>query len=210
MSGFKGLALVLLSVVSCATHAQEVIVTQPIQTDAPEVVKSELPPVIPAPEDTSQPEMAIVVPSTHPNFEELLELAKKENANRANMKKAKLSEVECLATAMYHEARGEGERGIKAVAFVIYNRTKSQRFATNSICSVIMQKSQFSFVSDKNPDNIKDWKMYNAILAMAYDLVHNGGFQSKQSPVGNALFFNSLSKRAKNFITRIGNHYFYK
>jgi len=146
----------------------------------------------------------------------LLQKAKQENSNRTSMRRASLSETECLATAMYHEARGEGERGMVAVAFVIYNRVASQLFP-KSYCQVVLQKSQFSFTTDRNPDNIKDWGTYAKVLAMAVELVENGGFQRKKSPVGNALFFNSFRRNsgwsyanARKFITTIGNHHFFK
>lgn len=148
--------------------------------------------------------------------EELVEKAKVDNANRANMRKADLTETECLATAMYHEARGEGERGILAVAFVIYNRVKSAVFP-HSYCEVVRQKAQFSFTSDRHPDNIKEWESYQKVLAMAVDLVDNAGFQRTVSPVGNALFFNSFHRRNRwtyarscSFIATIGKLNFFK
>lgn len=51
----------------------------------------------------------------------------------------------CLAEALYHEARGEGETGMIAVANVVINRVKHDAFP-NDPCSVIYQPSQFSFV----------------------------------------------------------------
>lgn len=146
----------------------------------------------------------------------LLEKAKRENAKRANMRHAELTDTECLALAMYHEARGEGTQGMKAVAFVIYNRMKSGRFP-NSICQVVLQKSQFSFIGDRNTDSIKSWGVFEQALAMSVDLLDNNGFENEKSPVGNALFFNSLARGGKSvysygrkFIATIGNHHFFK
>lgn len=141
----------------------------------------------------------------------LLENAQRENTKRSNMRTAHLTETECLATAMYHEARGEGERGLLAVAFVIYNRVISARFPSN-YCTVVRQRSQFSFITDRNPDNIKDWVMYAKILALAVELVQNDGFQRSKSPIGNALFFNSLRRVSSynRFVATIGNHHFFK
>lgn len=51
----------------------------------------------------------------------------------------------CLAEALYHEARGEGETGMIAVANVVINRVKHEKFPMDA-CSVIHQPSQFSFV----------------------------------------------------------------
>lgn len=141
----------------------------------------------------------------------LLAKAKQENASRSRMRSAHLSETECLATAMYHEARGEGERGLKAVAFVIYNRVKSGLFPS-SYCQVVLQPSQFSFTADRHPDNIKEWGTYEKVLAMAVELVDNGGFQRTTSPVGGALFFDSFPRvvsRGRRFVATIGNHHFF-
>lgn len=43
---------------------------------------------------------------------------------------------ECLAKAMYFEARGTGERGMRAVGEVLLNRAASHRFP-NSVCGVL-------------------------------------------------------------------------
>jgi len=52
----------------------------------------------------------------------------------------------CLSLALYHEARGEPLNGQRAVAEVIMNRVESDRFP-DTICGVVMQPNQFSFVS---------------------------------------------------------------
>lgn len=146
----------------------------------------------------------------------LLAKAKTENTSRARMRQAQLTQTECLATAMYHEARGEGIIGMKAVAFVIYNRMMSSRFPKDA-CGVVLQKSQFSFVSDRNPDNIKSWDVYAKALELAVQLFDYNGFQKEKSPVGSALFFNSLalSRKAlystgRKYVATIGNHNFFR
>jgi spore germination cell wall hydrolase CwlJ-like protein len=55
------------------------------------------------------------------------------------------AEQECLANAVYFEARGETLQGQLAVAEVVMNRAASGRFPT-SLCAVVVQPSQFSFV----------------------------------------------------------------
>ena len=54
-------------------------------------------------------------------------------------------DMQCLAGAVYFESKGESLEGQLAVARVIINRAKSGRFA-DSLCGVIYQPSQFSFV----------------------------------------------------------------
>jgi len=55
------------------------------------------------------------------------------------------AEQDCLANAVYFEARGESLEGQLAVAEVVMNRAASGRYPT-SLCAVIVQPAQFSFV----------------------------------------------------------------
>jgi hypothetical protein len=54
-------------------------------------------------------------------------------------------EANCIAVAVYHEARGESLEGQMAVAKVIMNRAASGRYPANW-CGVVKQPWQFSFV----------------------------------------------------------------
>ena len=56
-------------------------------------------------------------------------------------------EQDCLANAVYFEARGEPIEGQLAVAEVVLNRTQSGRYPA-TICEVVTQPWQFSFVRD--------------------------------------------------------------
>ena len=66
---------------------------------------------------------------------------------------ASSDEFDCLATAIYYEARSESEWGQLAVAEVVMNRVKDHRYP-NSVCEVVYQGSerttgcQFSFTCD--------------------------------------------------------------
>lgn len=55
------------------------------------------------------------------------------------------AEQECLASAVYFEARGETLEGQLAVAEVVLNRAASGKYPP-TICSVVTQPAQFSFV----------------------------------------------------------------
>ena len=55
-------------------------------------------------------------------------------------------EQDCLASAVYFEARGESLEGQLAVAEVVLNRTQSGRYPS-TICGVVTQPWQFSFVN---------------------------------------------------------------
>ncbi|MHA6299876.1 cell wall hydrolase [Devosia sp. CAU 1758] len=67
-------------------------------------------------------------------------------------------ERECLAQAIYHEARGETATGQMAVANIIVNRARSSKFP-GSLCGVIYQNAdkgryrcQFTFACDGRDD----------------------------------------------------------
>jgi spore germination cell wall hydrolase CwlJ-like protein len=79
-------------------------------------------------------------------------------------------EAECLANAVYFEARSEPIEGQLAVAEVVLNRAASGRYPTD-LCSVITQKAQFSFIRrGKFPRANRDsdaWKKAVAIAAIA-------------------------------------------
>jgi spore germination cell wall hydrolase CwlJ-like protein len=79
-------------------------------------------------------------------------------------------EAECLANAVYFEARSEPIEGQLAVAEVVLNRAASGRYPTD-LCSVITQKAQFSFIQrGKFPRADRDskaWKKAVAIAAIA-------------------------------------------
>lgn len=63
------------------------------------------------------------------------------------------SELDCLAEAVYYEARSEGVRGQLAVAEVVMNRVRDSRYP-NTICEVVFQGQyrqtgcQFTFTCD--------------------------------------------------------------
>ena len=56
-------------------------------------------------------------------------------------------ERECLAGAVYFEAQGESVEGQLAVAEVVLNRAASGEYPS-SICDVVTQPAQFSFIRD--------------------------------------------------------------
>jgi spore germination cell wall hydrolase CwlJ-like protein len=76
----------------------------------------------------------------------------------------------CLAEALYHEARGEGETGMIAVANVVINRVKHDAFP-NDPCSVIHQPSQFSFVGVNN--TIEEPELYGKAEQLAKKALKN-------------------------------------
>lgn len=89
----------------------------------------------------------------------------------ARMTGAALNEQEeCIAVAVYHEARGEPFDGQLAVAEVIMNRAASGRYP-GSWCEVVKQPWQFSFVRQgrfpKVDRNSNAWSYAQAITRIA-------------------------------------------
>ena len=113
-------------------------------------------------------------------------------------------ERDCLARAVYFEARGEPLEGQLAVAQVILNRVASGRYAS-TVCGVIGQRGQFSFDRSRVPAEGRDWRTAKAIAAIAatarWDVVapkalsfhatrvSTGWTQAKISTIGNHIFY---------------------
>lgn len=119
------------------------------------------------------------------------------------------SELNCLAGAIYFEAKGESLAGQLAVGRVVVARSKSGRFP-GSYCGVVFQPSQFSFVRGGALPFIKkqsvDWKEAVAIAQIA----HEGTWRS---PVEGALFFHAAYVSPGWRLTRLArvdNHIFYR
>lgn len=57
-----------------------------------------------------------------------------------------LADMRCMIDNLYHEARGEGVKGLQAVASVVMNRADRQQL---SICNVVYSRKQFSWTMAK-------------------------------------------------------------
>lgn len=123
----------------------------------------------------------------------------------------------CLATAIYHEARGESIEGQFAVAEVILNRVASRRFP-NSICAVVYQGAgnagrgcQFSFACDGQPDTMPNRRAATKAQRIA-QVMADGGHRGLTQ---GALYFHTTAVNpgwAQRFTrtSQIGAHLFYR
>ncbi|WP_419956786.1 cell wall hydrolase [Novosphingobium kalidii] len=118
-------------------------------------------------------------------------------------------EMQCLAGAIYFEARGETLEGQLAVGQVIVNRTASGRFP-ESYCGVVYQPSQFSFVRGKSMPRVRAgsraWREAVAVARIA----HEGSWDSE---VSDALYFHAARVSPRWRLTRLArvdNHVFYR
>jgi spore germination cell wall hydrolase CwlJ-like protein len=118
-------------------------------------------------------------------------------------------ELECLATGIYFESKGEPLKGQLAVGQVIANRAESRRFPS-TYCGVLFQRGQFSFIHGRSLPHVShsnsQWQTAVAIAKIVdQDL--------KDSVVGDALFFHaryvSPGWRLKR-VASIGNHVFFR
>ena len=118
-------------------------------------------------------------------------------------------QLECLAGAIYFEARGEPLAGQLAVAEVIVNRAASGRFPA-SYCGVVTQKSQFSFVKrGRIPAAPTSSALYKRARAIA-QIAHRDLWSSEAK---DAQFFHATRVSPgwnKRQAARIGNHVFYR
>jgi spore germination cell wall hydrolase CwlJ-like protein len=119
------------------------------------------------------------------------------------------SELECLAGAIYFEAKSESLTGQLAVGHVIANRAASGRFPS-SYCGVVYQRSQFSFVRGHSmpyiPRASQDWKDAVAIAKIVDQKL-------QPSPMGKALYFHARRVSPGWRMARVGtlgNHVFYR
>jgi spore germination cell wall hydrolase CwlJ-like protein len=120
-------------------------------------------------------------------------------------------QFECLASAVYFESRGEPLEGQLAVAEVILNRVKSGRFRA-TICDVVKQPSQFSFVRrgviPEAPRHNAAWARAVAIAHIAMNDLHD--VTGENSLFFHATYVNPAWGRPARRIARIGNHIFYR
>lgn len=120
-------------------------------------------------------------------------------------------QTNCLATAVYFEARGETLEGQLAVAKVVMNRAASGRYPP-SYCATVKQPAQFSFVrSGRFPPVDNDcaaWRRATAIarlaLANAVPTISNDVLWYHADYVAPS-WGRRLSK-----VSKIGAHIFYR
>ena len=118
-------------------------------------------------------------------------------------------ELECLAGAIYFEAKSESLAGQLAVGRVVVARANSGRFPS-SYCGVVYQPSQFSFVRGGTMPSInRSSRAWDRAVRIAR-IADKGLWES---PVEGAMFFHAtyVSPRwGKARLARIDGHIFYR
>lgn len=120
------------------------------------------------------------------------------------------AEVDCLAKNIYHEARGESEKGWQAVAWATLNRTQDGRFPS-TICKVVYQPYQFAWTGMKL--KVNDNELYQKIKQVAIEMMEahaDGDVPSGLERIKHALYFDSMRPKRAKGVVRIGKHNFYE
>jgi spore germination cell wall hydrolase CwlJ-like protein len=131
-------------------------------------------------------------------------------------------DINCLAEAVYFEARSESRAGQLAVAQVILNRVRSSKFP-NTVCSVIRSgkynksgkiiknKCAFSYWCDGKTEEIANDEAYDHALEISYMAIDGIKFLALE----RAFFFHSTKTKPYwvndyKFVKQIDNHLFYE
>lgn len=143
--------------------------------------------------------------------------SKMSNEYLASMARPKSTKsIECMAEALYFEARGETLMGQFAVAEVIKNRVASSRFP-DSVCGVINQGTgrkfacQFTYTCDGRPETIGNKKVYEKLRKISALVLR----EEVEDITHGATYYHTkaVNPRWARVFTRtrsIGAHYFYR
>lgn len=121
---------------------------------------------------------------------------------------------QCLTQALYFEARGEGIRGMVAVAEVVLNRVDSGRFPA-TICGVVNQSNehgcQFSYTCDGQPEHVADAATHALAGRIARAMIDG----APRDLTGGATYFHTPKvnpdwSRVFERTATIGAHLFYR
>lgn len=126
------------------------------------------------------------------------------------------AEWQCLAEALYFEARGESVKGQFAVAEVILNRASSNNYP-DSVCGVIHQGTgrkyacQFTYTCDGHPEHIREKKAWVQVGRVARAMLDG----APSTLTGGATHYHTRAvnprwSRVYPRTTTIGTHHFYR
>lgn len=126
------------------------------------------------------------------------------------------AQLECLAQALYFEARGESVKGQFAVAEVILNRVASPGFP-DTVCGVVNQGSgkrfgcQFTYACDGRAETIAEPKAYARVAKIARAMLDG----APRALTDGATYYHTLNVHpswSRKFLrtATIGAHHFYR
>jgi spore germination cell wall hydrolase CwlJ-like protein len=178
--------------------------------------------IIPASIDLLHPEepptaiKRMVIAPAVPDVAKTFKINPQEKQKVVAQRRVRLAEENCLARAVYFEARSESDMGQLAVAKVILNRVKSPNFP-QSICGVVYQGSgtrnscQFSFACDGLPDDVKQPGAWEHAKAIAQRAINNDPAVAMMGRATNyhADYVKPRWAKTMRRLAKIGHHIFY-
>jgi spore germination cell wall hydrolase CwlJ-like protein len=128
-----------------------------------------------------------------------------------------LAEHRCLSEVLYYEARGEGDKGQKAVAEVVFHRMNTGNYG-HSICAVVYEGAghpgcQFSFTCNGDLAREKENQAWNDAERLAAEILTDQAW--RKDSTGGATNYHAVSVSPDWAPTlektgQIGNHVFYR
>jgi len=178
-------------------------------------------------EENAEPRQRVALAPSPEKVEQAIKLKRKAAAKAKTkdkdtqkaiaMRRVQLAEENCLARAVYFEARSESDLGQLAVAKVILNRVKDPEYP-KSICGVVYQGSgrrnscQFSFACDGLPDDVKSATAWAHAKRIAQKAIAG---DARVAAIATATNYHAdyvKPKWAKSMkrLIKIGRHVFYE
>lgn len=119
-------------------------------------------------------------------------------------------ELECVAEAVYHEARGTSETSQKAVAHVVVNRSEDEDFP-DDVCAVVEDGCQFSYECDGKSEAMTEPEERAEAVEAAEEVLEG----EAPDPTGGALYYHNDTVTpdwADDFepTRELGGHTFYR
>ncbi|MBQ8671609.1 MAG: cell wall hydrolase [Alphaproteobacteria bacterium] len=123
-------------------------------------------------------------------------------------------QADYLARTIYGEARGEGIKGMQAVANVIMNRVKAGGWYGASVKDVVLKPYQFSCWNTDDPNRAKIIAATPAQLATELNIAKQAIAGTLQDITGGATHYHAKSvmpywAASMTKTVTIGNHVFY-
>lgn len=126
-------------------------------------------------------------------------------------------EIDVLARTIWGEARGEGQRGMQAVANVIMNRVNALSWFGNTVESVCKKPYQFSCWNANDPNASQCLRVSDTDAAFRQCLnIAKLAVDGRLADItGNADHYHAVGvnpswAKTYRFTVQIGNHKFYK
>lgn len=113
----------------------------------------------------------------------------------------------CMANAVWHEARGEPQKGQRAVVDVVLNRTKAEKAG---ICSVVFRKGQFTWAKPMWGTPFKGKPHHFIGLTLPKAMLYTTTLLHKPVLTDSRYVFFSRGYQYGSRCVRIGGHLFCK